>query len=396
MRNWKRVFAVCVVVLYGFPAMAWASEVDALLNKLVEKGLLTSSEAQEVRNEVNTEVAKNEERLTKLDKSAEDKSVVHVGKGTLKMGGLFQGWALYDARAKDRFRIRRTELKLAGDILGDDRFKYTIMFDPVQPQEDNTTRSSLKDAYFLLDHLPYLPHHTITLGQFKAPRTEEGTRPSFQLDFAERSIVTSTFGDQGRDIGAMLTGDWPIAMYQLGVFNGKQNQAPKHDQKSLVGRVVVRPLKLVGSLTELPYLGDLELGISGEYRPHEDIVVPKKRLGYEARYAYQNLSLKGEYYAGEDTTSAISTTENNSVGKGWYTQVGYMLAPWFPKAQVLARFEGWDPNANTALDAERDVTLGFNYFIDKHNAKWQLNWVHQTKQTGKVDNQVISVLQYAF
>ena len=73
-----------------------------------------------------------------------------------------------------------------------------------------------------------------------------------------------------------------------------------------------------------------------------------------------------------------------------------MLSPWFPKAQVLARFEGWDPDANTALDVERDVTLGFNYFTDKHNAKWQLNWVHQTKQTGKVDNQVISALQYAF
>jgi len=396
MRNWKQVFAIGAVVLSGVPAMAWASEVDALLNKLVEKGLLTSSEAQEVRNEVNTEVAKNEERLTKLDKSAEDKSVVHVGKGSLKVGGLFQGWAVYDARAKDRFRIRRTELKFAGDILGDDRFKYTIMFDPAQPQEDNTTRSPLKDAYFLLDHLPYLPHHTITLGQFKAPRTEEGIRSSGQLDFAERSIVTSTFGDQGRDIGAMLTGDWPITTYQLGVFNGKQNQAPKHDQKSLVGRVVVRPLKMLASVVELPHLGDVELGISGEYRPHEGLVLPKKRLGYEARYAYQNLSIKGEYMTGEDTTSALSTSENTSVGQGWYTQVGYLLAPWFPKAQVLARVEGWDPDVNTALDAERDVTLGFNYFLDKHNAKWQLNWVHQTKQTGKIDNQVISVLQYAF
>ena len=33
-------------------SMAWASETDALLNKLVEKGILTSSEAQEVRNEM--------------------------------------------------------------------------------------------------------------------------------------------------------------------------------------------------------------------------------------------------------------------------------------------------------------------------------------------------------
>ena len=401
----------CLMTLLAWPSGSQAADSEALINLLIKKGIITQAELTQASKELAStqnpsskpKVAAEdsgtiEDRVAKLESSLTDKTTMHVGKGTLKMGGLFQTWAVYDARTangRDRFQIRRAELKFAGDILGDDRFKYTIVVDPSQVQEDNTTRSSLKDAYFLLDHLPYLPNHTLTVGEFKAPRTEEGTRSSGQLDFAERSIVTKTFGDQ-RDLGAMLTGNWPITTYQLGVFNGKQNQAPKHDQKSLAGRLVIRPLKLAESAMELPNLGDLELGISGEYRPHGDIVLPKKRLGYEARYAYQNLSLKGEYYTGEDTTSASSTTENNSVGKGWYSQVGYLLAPWFPKAQVLARFEGWDPNDNTALDAERDLTLGVNYFIDKHNAKWQLNWVHQTKQTGKVDNQVISALQYAF
>lgn len=384
MRSWRHWLVVGALVVSGFPAAAWASETDVLLNKLVEKGILTSRDAQDIRNEINPQVTQGEE-----------KSVIHIGKGSVKVGGLFQGWAVSDSRAKDGVRIRRTELKFAGDVLGDDRFKYTILFDPSQPQEDNTTRSPLKDAYFLLDHLPFLPHHTITLGQFKAPRTEEGTRSASQLDFAERAMVTKTFGDQ-RDIGAMLSADWPFALYQLGVFNGKQNQAAKHDQKDLVGRLVVRPLKMLASAVELPDLGDLELGISGEHRPHEGTVAPKKRLGFEARYAVQNLSVKSEYMTGEETTSALSTSENASVGKGWYAQVGYLLSPWFPKAQVLARLEEWDPDANTALDAERDFTLGFNYFIDKHNAKWQLNWVHQAKQNQKIGNQVIGVLQYAF
>lgn len=394
-RLWGRVLGAWLVLAASPPAWA-SSEVDALLNKLVEKGLLTASDAQAVRSEIAPQpAASEEERLTKLENTLDDKTVLHVGKGTAKIGGLFQGWVVHDGLANDRVRIRRTELKLAGDILGDDRFKYTVMFDPAQVQEDNTTRSTLKDAYFLLDHLPYLPRHAVTLGQFKPPRTEEGTRAVSQLDFAERAIVTSTFGDQ-RDMGIMLTGDWPFVLYQAGVFNGKQNQTPKQDQKDLVGRLVVRPLKLLASMTELPDVGSLELGISGEHRPHGGTAVPKKRLGYEARYAYQNFSVKGEYMAGEETTSALSTSQNASIGKGWYTQAGYLLAPWFPKAEVLARFEGWDPDANTSLDAERDLTLGFNYFVDKHNAKWQLNWVHQAKQDGKIDNQVIGALQYAF
>ena len=39
-------------VLSAGPMPAWASETDALLNKLVEKGILSGSEAQEVRNEM--------------------------------------------------------------------------------------------------------------------------------------------------------------------------------------------------------------------------------------------------------------------------------------------------------------------------------------------------------
>ncbi len=395
VRRW--LFAA-VFVLASVPTIASAdTQVDLLLKKLVAKGILTQTDAQEIRQEVASQPATptDDDRLTKLEQAVADKTTVHVGKGSLKVGGLLQGWALYDARAKDRFRIRRSEIKLAGDVLGNDRLKYTVVFDPSQPQEDNTVRSPLKDAIFTIDHLPWLENHTLDFGQFKPPRTEEGTRPASQLDFAERSIMAMTYGDQ-RDLGAMVTGNWPVVTYQLGVFNGKQNQAAKHDQKDVVGRLVFRPLKLVGSLVKLPDIGELELGISGEHRPHGGIVPPKKRLGYEARYAYQNLALKGEYMTGEDTTSALSTSENNNVGQGWYTQVGYLLAPWFPKVQLVARLEGWDPDANTALDAERDVTLGLNYFIDKHNAKWQLNWVHQTKQTDKIDNQVISALQYAF
>ncbi len=44
-------------VLIAGPAPAWASETDALLNKLVQKGILTSEEAQEVRNEMAQEAA---------------------------------------------------------------------------------------------------------------------------------------------------------------------------------------------------------------------------------------------------------------------------------------------------------------------------------------------------
>ena len=205
---------------------AAAGESDALIRLLIKKGLITEQELAQVEGELavqQTQAAKPaaeaprtlEERLVKLEKDVGDQSVIHVGQGTLKVGGLFQGWAFWDGNDNDRARIRRTELKFAGDILGDERFKYTVMIDPVQVQEDNTRRSVLQDAFFTVDHMPFLPHHKLDLGQYKLPLTEEGLRSSAKLDTAERSLIGRTFGDQ-RDIGAMLTGDWPYMMYQLG------------------------------------------------------------------------------------------------------------------------------------------------------------------------------------
>lgn len=60
MRKWK--FFVFFLVLISISKAAFASEVDVLLQKLVEKGILNASEAQEIRTETNEEVAKIEKQ----------------------------------------------------------------------------------------------------------------------------------------------------------------------------------------------------------------------------------------------------------------------------------------------------------------------------------------------
>ena len=67
-----------VLILSGFLALSlnsqksYASEVDALLQKLIEKGVLNASEAQQIRTETNEEIAKTdkqkEEDFKKLSK----------------------------------------------------------------------------------------------------------------------------------------------------------------------------------------------------------------------------------------------------------------------------------------------------------------------------------------
>jgi hypothetical protein len=395
VNRWAVGIASCLVWSVIGVSSAAAGESDALIKLLIKKGLITEQELAQAEGELaaqQTQTAKPtteaprtlEERLAKLEKDVGDKSVIHVGQGTLKVGGLFQGWALWDGDDNDRFRVRRTEVKFSGDVLGDERFLYTLMVDPSQVTEDasSTRKSILQDFYFTLAQLPYLPHHAVQLGQFKLPSEEEGNRSSSKLDFAERSYIGRTFGDK-RDIGAMLIGTWPLVDYAFGVFNGAgQNLSDTDDQKDLAAKVTLKPLEPWKDRN----VGRLEFDLFGYHRPNHGTAAEKKRLGWGARYEWERLSLKSAYMLFQDGAAP---------GNGWYGQAGYFLIP--KKLQALARFEGFDPNERLANDAERDLSLGLNYFIAQHNAKVQLNWVRKDEQGDEIGNdQLIGAFQYAF
>jgi len=324
-----------------------------------------------------------EERLAKVEKSLADK--VQVGHGTMKIGGLFQSWYVVDWEGNDRFRLRRSEFKFSGKISEEHPIEWTVMIDPAQVTEDATRKSILQDAFFTLG---YLPKHTIDIGQYKVGIGEEGTRSSAKIDTIERAFISRTFGDQ-RDIGIRLSGKWPAVDYNVGVFNGSgMNQADANDQKDIAGRIVFHPFK-----TDL-YKG-LEFGISTYQRPDRGSTLAKNRLGYEARYEYKKFSLKGEYMRGRGTASSNATSENRTLASGWYGQVGYYF---FPKLQGVLKYEGYDPNEESSDDKVQEATIGFNYFIDKYNAKVQFNYIHKEEEAEDelANDQIIGALQVAF
>jgi phosphate-selective porin len=325
-----------------------------------------------------------EERVTKIEKGL-SKNVL-VGTGSLKITGLLQSWYVVDQDANDRFRLRRSELKFGGKIAEEQPIEYTVMIDPAQVTEDATRRSILQDAFFTLG---YIPHHTIDIGQYKVGLGEEGTRSSTKIDTIERAYISRTFGDQ-RDIGLRLSGKWPYVDYNVGIFNGSgMNQADANDQKDIAGRMVLKPFK------DSEKLKGLEMGISGYHRPTHGNTFPKKRLGFESRYEYKKLSIKGEYMSGQGTAASTSTTENRTLANGWYGQLGYYFVP---KLQGVLKYEQYDPNEQAANDQVQEYTAGLNYFIEKYNAKLQINYIHKDEQkASEVNNdQVIGAIQVAF
>lgn len=381
----------------GTPEGNWEERFKALESRMGE----LEAENRELKEEVKTLKAQREtqaapvsiaadntaaleERVTKIEKGL-SKNVL-VGTGSLKITGLLQGWYVVDQDANDRFRLRRSEFKFGGKIAEEQPIEYAVMIDPAQVTEDASRKSILQDFFITLG---YVPHHTIDVGQYKVGITEEGSRSSTKIDTIERAYISRTFGDQ-RDIGIRLSGKWPYVDYNVGVFNGSgMNQADANDQKDIAGRIILKPFK------DSEKLKGLEMGVSGYHRPAQGNTFAKKRLGFESRYEYKKLSIKGEYMSGQGTAASTSTTENRTLANGWYGQLGYYF---FPKLQGVLKYEQYDPNQEAANDKAAEATAGINYFIEKYNAKLQLNYIHKDEQkASEVNNdQVIGAIQVAF
>ena len=307
------------------------------------------------------------------EKPKEEKSPVFAGMGKVDLSVLLQEWYVHDDHAKDNFKHRRLELGLGGKL--EDHLLWKVQIDPSLVQEDNTTRSILKDAYVGYDGIS---HHVIQWGQVKIPITEEGFRSSAKIDTIERSFIGRTFGDK-RDIGLMALGTWKYADYQLGVFNGEgPNKTDTNDQKDLAGRLVLKPFPDKESLK------GFQMGSSFYVRPANKTASEKKRLGAEAHYENGPFSLKAEFMKGQDAAVPVN---------GWYIQTGYFF---LPQWQAVSKYEGFDPNERKDDDREYDTTVGLNYFLIEKKTKLQLNYIHKKVIGGTDDNQVIGAVQYAF
>ncbi len=294
--GWRNLFLVMGVIAYmGLSNKAFAQSGNKVLSQEelsthmleLEKEVKDLKQIIQQQNEIinklssKAEEQKAENIIAVKEKPKEaEKSPVLAGMGKVDLSILLHEWYVHDDHANDNFKHRRLELGLSGKL--EDHFFWKVQMDPSLVQEDNTTRSILKDAYVGYD---VIPHHVIQLGQYKIPITEEGFRSSAKIDTIERSFIGRTFGDK-RDIGLMALGNWKYAVYQLGVFNGEgPNKSDTNDQKDLAGRFVFIPFPDNASLK------GFQIGSSFYVRPTNKTASEKKRLGAEARYENGPFSL---------------------------------------------------------------------------------------------------------
>ncbi len=179
-----------VMVLAGFIVLtvrtpsSYASEVDVLLQKLVEKGVLSSSEAQEIRTETNEEIAKQDkEKQEDYKKLAKDTLPAWVQNTKLK-GDFRLRYQLDKDKGQEDENRARIRARFGLDTKVNDQVKAGIgiatgkLSDPRSTNvtlglDSSSTNNpgSFKDITLDYAYGQYTPFNWLTLtgGKFKNP-----------------------------------------------------------------------------------------------------------------------------------------------------------------------------------------------------------------------------------
>lgn len=320
--------------------------------------------------------------------------------GNVSVDGMIQMWLLDDPStvfsgskdSKFTFRPRRAEIKLNGEILPD--VGFTIMIDPAKKSKLTTkadeagsltgaevdqTSNILQDVFVdyrigkSLSFLqPIAPNLKILVGQQKTPVTEEGYRSSSKVDMVERSIIGRTYGDK-RDIGALLADSHDYFDYTVGIFNGSGlNRPDENNEKSVAGHFIVKPVK------EFALGAFGQVGSTGTEEDDQD------RWGFDTQFEKSVFSIKSEYARGKDVT-----TDSH----GFYVQPGVFLAE---NVQAVARYDWFDPNEDQSDDTIKEISGDINYFIYKHNAKIQVEYMRRNNDAATNKNVFLTNFQVLF
>lgn len=257
----------------------------------------------------------------------------------------------------DGFLLRRARPILQGTLLGDIDFQFVPDFGGSSPQ--------IFDAWL---NYRYNPALQIQAGKFKSPIGLEQLQADVDLNFNERSLVTSLVPN--RDIGVALHGDLfqGIASYTAGIFNGvgdarNSSNADFEDNKAAEGRLFFQPFKT----TSINPLKGFGFGVSGSYESMQSTNtsgLPSTTGGTLAGYATDG---QQQFFA----YNPVNTTNNRAVvvadGEHWRLspQASYYYGPF----GFLAEYVISDQRVARAGDAPARARL--------ENTAWEVtgSWV---------------------
>ncbi len=413
----RAVFAVTLCT-----ASSLTASDEALLDLLVEKGVLTESEATEVVSDLEEEQSLEKKAAKKgAVKVSHDKTGFKVestdGEWSTKLNWRAQMRFTYPYRSDPRqvddfdtdgestFELRRVRMKVGGHAYEPWLdYYFEVDLQPTRSESRDAARASTRLIDWRITAQPY-EELGFRVGQWKIDYNRERVDSSGRQQFVERSIVNRQFtidrqmGAQVR--GRLFKGTPADIRYYAGAFTGQGRGVQNDDEKLMyAGRLqwnfLGRDLKLRQTdveFTEKP-TGSISFGaatnvsentrwsssgggnLDGFTSPGSATETGKYEVEqYQAgsAFKYRGFSWQQEYH-----WKKIKDRVNNETFdmKGAYAQAGYFfhyLIPAVPKQlELAARYAFVDePNeSNLQVENKREeFTIGANWFIAGHNNK---------------------------
>lgn len=366
------------ILLLAFTTNLFSQSTNDILNLLITDKAITQEQADSIRAEA---------ALAQQQSDAARKSFFTTASRQMQLTGYTQlrYQSFEEAGKKSGFDIRRARLDLKGSITP--YFSYRV-------QADLAGSPKLIDGY---GEIKLADYFTITAGQFKIPFSLENLASSNKLESIDRAQVVEalvarskdvTGNQNGRDIGVQISGtflkikDLPLFEYRIGVFNGSGiNVADTaNSAKDVVVRLITTPVK------GLSFGGSYYNGWDKAIKP--DVAgksQTRNRLGFEAAYVTDRLSLKGEYISGKDGKTSR---------EGWYVQAGYFVIA--KKLQVLGKYDVYDPNTSKTDNISTNYIAGASYLFNSWSRLQAFYTISTEEGTAVKDNYLSVQYQIGF
>ncbi len=381
----KLIFIFTLCITY---TLSYAQDSNSeLLKKLVEKNILTQSEADSLSNSP----------IEKHQKNSLADNVEKVRQAFNTPYMQFGGYGLFLYKYNDMERIKHTAeprvvfLYMQGELI--ENFKYYILADFVKPMPYEFWAEWTPSTKF-----------NIRLGQMKTPISLENQLSLTALESIQntRSIsslvgmnsdvikLQSGKNSAGRDIGVQVYGSLlkakthDLIQYGIGIYQGTGiNTSENNNSKDFAGNIMLQPLKgfrIGGGL----YLGEATYSMNKENTPVENHT--RNRWILSSDYKTDRFYARAEWINGND--GGIKKEGLHGIGL-WY------FIP--QKLNAFAKLDYYNQNKETNSEVT-DYIAGVNYYFYK-SCRLQLNYIHSDYSknwNSPNSNSILGQLQIVF
>lgn len=380
----KIILVLLLLVSWG---LIHGQEDNQLLKKLVEKNILTQSEADEIIKDADKSKSK-----TSISQTT-DKVRNFFNTPYMQFGGNGQMMYKYTdvSGIKHDFKPKNLFISVNGKL--NDSFRYGFLLEFVNPSVQEFWAEWTAASEF-----------NLKVGQFKSPVTLESQYVPATLETVAYSrTISNLFGydgsddawnkqngknNFGRDAGVQISGELlPMAQghnfiqYAAGMFQGMGvTTGEKNNTKDFAGTLMLQPIKGL-RIGGGAYFGQATYAVGGETSDHV-----RNRWIVSADYKSDRFNARTEW---------IKANDGGIDREGLYGMALYYLVP--KKLNALAKVDYY--NKNKEFNSEvMDYTVGLNYYFAPA-CRIQFNYTYSdysNRWDARNSNVVLAQLQVGF